>query len=141
MLQEFGVKIVFWYDWDTGGFEGINLALGYIKDYSNLYIALTDYGCNDDGKAKDIGDVSVNEINSTIILSVNEYLILYNRRFISTMPDEITTNTKIKLPDGNVVLLCKNIDLNLDMPQLITEDVIFFKELDNMFKINKFAKK
>ena len=58
MLMSYGVDIVFWYDWDKGGFEGINLALDYITNYDILSVAITDYGVNErTGKSLDLGDV------------------------------------------------------------------------------------
>lgn len=137
MLVSYNVDIIFWYDWDSGGFAGLELALKYILNYDCIKIAVTDYGLNKNGKAKDIGDVSVSEVDNTKIVTAYEYLQYVKERYVSNMDNSFEKDTKIKLTDGNIVLCTNKINPKIEMPQLVPEDVNFFKMIDSCFGINE----
>lgn len=139
MLLSYGVDIVFWYDWDSGGFEGLNLAMEYITNYDILSVAITDYGINDKGKALDLGDVSVNEINNTKIISIYEYITYMKARYVSSMADEFEKDAKIKLTDGTTVLCTNKLNTKLEIPQLVPADVDFFKDVDSFFGVKELS--
>lgn len=138
MLMSYGVDIIFWYDWDKGGFEGIELALDYITNYDILSVAITDYGVNErTGKSLDLGDVSVAEVNNTKVVSVYEYISIMKGRFVSVMDDSFEKDIKIKLTDGTSVLCTNKLNTKLEMPQLIPTDVDFFKSVDSYFGVKE----
>lgn len=138
MLLSYGVKIIFWYDWDDGGFEGLNLVTEYISNYDILFVAITDYGINEKtGKMKDIGDVSVQDVNNTKIVSIYEYINLMKGRFVENMADGFVKDTKLKLTDGTEVLCTNKLNTNLEIPQLIPKDVEFFKSVDAYFGVKE----
>lgn len=140
MLESFGVTIVFWYDWDSGGFEGLNLVMNYMANsYDLIKIAITDYGVSDEGKSKDIGNVTVSEVNATKIISIYEYIDLMKERYVYFMSDNFEKDSKIKLTDGTNVLCTNKLNVKLDMPQLIPEDVDFFKTIESLFGVNELS--
>lgn len=139
MLLSYGVDIVFWYDWDSGGFEGLNLVMEYITNYDILKVAITDYGINEKGKALDLGDVSVDIVNKTKIISIYEYITYMKERYVSVMADTFEKDTKIKLTDGTTVLCTNKLNTKLEIPQLTPEDVDFFKSVDSFFGVKELA--
>lgn len=137
MLLSYNVDIIFWYDWDKGGFEGINLALDYISNYDIIHIAVTDYGIGDNGKSLDIGDVDVSKVNDTKIISVYKYIEYMKERFVPDMADSFEKDTKIKLTDGTTVLCTNKLNPKLEIPQLVPEDVDFFKLVESYFGVKE----
>lgn len=137
MLLSYNVDIVFWYDWDKGGFEGINLVLDYITNYDILKVAITDYGIGENGKALDIGNVSVNEVNNTQVIDIYEYIEYMKARYVSNMADNFEKDSKIKLTDGTTVLCTNTMNPKLEIPQLTPEDVDFFKKVDSYFGVKE----
>lgn len=140
MLLSYDVKIIFWYDWDSGGFDGLNLAMSYIQDYDKLFVAITDYGINEQTqKMNDIGDVDVDTVNKTKIVSIYEYINIMKGRFVKTMNDTFEKDTKLKLSDGTEVLCTNKLNTKLEIPQLLPEDVSFLKQLDLYFGVKELS--
>lgn len=139
MLASCASKIVFWYDWDNGGFEGIKLALSYTSDYDSIFIAITDYGKDSDGWALDIGDVDNTAIDNTKIISVPEFMVFMERRFVSVMQASFDRDTKLVLPDGSEIVCTNELKDNADIPQLLPEDVVFIQSVDSLFGVKKIS--
>lgn len=139
MLTLYAHKIIFWYDWDNGGFEGIKLALSYTSDYDSVFIAVTDYGKDEDGWALDLGEVDNSAVDSTNIISAYEFLSYMERRFISTMNSSFERDTKLTLPDGSEIICTNELKENADIPQLLPEDVVFIQNIDNLFGVKKIS--
>ena len=137
LLTMYARRVVFWYDWDNGGFEGIQLALSYTMDYDSIFVAVTDYGKNDNGKSLDLGDVDNATVNKTVIITAYEFLSFMERRFVSTMNSEFERDTKMEMPDGTT-FICKNkIQPDADIPQLLPEEVLFIQNIDHFFGVRK----
>ena len=137
MLVSYNVKIIFWYDWDKGGFEGLELVMKYIDNFDILYVAVTNYGINDNGKSKDVADVDIDTVNNTKIITIYDFIKLRKERFIKEMEEHIEKDTKIKLTDGTVVLCVNTINPKLDIRQLSAKDISFFKMIDSFFGSNE----
>lgn len=137
LLLFYANRITFWYDWDRGGFDGIKLALSYISDYDSIYVAITDYGLNEQGKSKDLGDVKNQDVESTKIISSFDFIKYMERRFVASMDANFEKDTKLQLPDGKNVICTNKLKRNSDVPQLLPEDVLFIQYIDSLFGVAK----
>lgn len=138
MLKSFDTKIVIWYDWDNGGFEGINLIFEYFDNYDNLYIAITDYGKDENGKSYDLGDVSKYDIDNTEIISAYSYIKMVKENYIDNMKEDFEKDTVIKLTDGTEVL-CSKRNKKTDIAQFNDNDIFFIKEISSLCGVNEFC--
>lgn len=138
-LEKYANRIVFWYDWDHGGFEGLKLALSYADDWDNIFVAVTDYGVGDNGKPLDLGDVKISDVLSTRIITAYAFMAYMERRFVFDMADTFDKDTQIELPDGTKVICTNKLKKDSDIPQLLPDDVIFIKTVDELFGVRKIS--
>lgn len=137
MLCDIANKVYVCGDPDMGGYEMNLLAINLMYGRVELLLAYTNFGLGEDNKPLDYGDVGKAEFDSILYLEVDEFNDKMEEVFLSMLSAEFEKDTKIKLPNGKEVLLVNELKKSVDSPQLIPDDILFIKSIDNLFGVKK----
>lgn len=138
LLSYYADKIYLLYDPDDAGTVGVRIALNALYDKGcGIFVGIYDFGCDKAGKPLDIADVSVSTIGDIKFIESDEYM----ERFDGLMKilDEINLDEPVHIhTDRSMVILTKRIDKKCsEAVQLVMDDILYIKRLNNMFGIDK----